>query len=215
MHWLRQIHNIATRFAWLCWTWLLRIKFASLNDQARAAACTSSRTDSTMLAAASCSGSWEACSQAKWQTGAESSSAFPYISPKCQQSAQLRPVWDMNHCYDALLQYLCAEKIRCGKLRALLLQPEQSLDRRQLHLLAVDRSPSHLRSHQFLHAIAHLPIFSNSPSSQFIQTLTVTQYPIHPTARLKEVCKPFQPSSPLDLTPKHFHLGSWPCCHAL
>ena len=79
----------------------------------------------------------------------------------------------MNHGYDALLQYLCAEKIRCGKLRALLLQPEQSLDRRQLHLLAVDRSPSHLRSHQFLHAIAHLPIFSNSPSSQFIQTLTV------------------------------------------
>ena len=49
----------------LCRTWLLRIKSASLNDQARVAACTSSRTDSTMLAAASCSGSWEACSQAK------------------------------------------------------------------------------------------------------------------------------------------------------
>ena len=45
-------------------TWLVGIKFSSFNDQARVAACKSSRTGSTMLAAASCSGSWEASSQA-------------------------------------------------------------------------------------------------------------------------------------------------------
>ena len=80
----------------------------------------------------------------------------------------------MNHgCHD-LLHYLSTQKTRCGTLRALLLQAEQSLDRRQLHLFAVDRRPSQVRSHQLIPAIAHLLIFSNSPASRFMQTSTVT-----------------------------------------
>ena len=50
-----------------------------------------------------------------------------------------------------------------------------------------------------------LPIFSHSPSSQFMKTLTVTQGPIHSTTTRLKVCKPFQPSSSLEVT-----LGYWP-----
>ena len=45
-----------------------------------------------------------------------------------------------------------------------------------------------------------LPIFSHSPSSQFMKTLTVTQGPIHSTTTRLKVCKPFQPSSSLEVT---------------
>ena len=69
---------------------------------------------------------------------------------------------------------VCAEHPWRGTLRALLLQAEQSLDRRQLHLFAVDRRPSQVRSHQLIPAIAHLLIFSTSPASRFMQTSTVT-----------------------------------------
>jgi hypothetical protein len=75
------------------------------------------------------------------------------------QRYQLYTAWSTNQHMDigsaGGLQYLCAEKTRCSKVRAQL-PPAQSLDRRQLHLRAVDLSPSHLGSQQFLSAIAHL-----------------------------------------------------------
>ena len=85
------------------------------------------------------------------------STLFQKRSTKCST----RDLCDMSHgCRIWLLllgglRYLSAQQIRRGKLRAQL-QPEQSQDRLQLRLLAVDWGPSHLdHSSSFL----QLPIF--------------------------------------------------------
>ena len=74
---------------------------------------------------------------------------------------------------------VCAEHPWRGTLRALLLQAEQSLDRRQLHLFAVDRRPSQVRSHQLIPAIAHLLFSSTSPASQLLDSCKLRQWLIY------------------------------------